>query len=98
MTGKISKYLVDKVLDKAHVLTINALKSGQAIKVSGVGTLEVRNHKARNYSVPTVDANGTVVRDANGNAVMQSITAPAGKHVTFVISKGLYEDMNTLLP
>jgi len=82
---KISKYLVNKVMDKAHDLTIEALKRGQAIKVQGVGTLEVKDHQARHYRVP--DENGT----------LRDVDAPAGKHVTFVISRGLYKDINTLL-
>ena len=82
---KVSKYLIDKVMDKAHDLTIGALKAGQAIKVSGVGTLEVRNHIATPYQVP------------DGNGSFHTGISPAGKHVTFVISRGLYKDINTLI-
>ena len=82
---KISKYLIDRVMDKAHDLSFAALSKGQAIKVQGLGTLEVRNHIATAYSVP------------DGNGSFRTGITPAGKHVTFVIAKKLKKSINTLI-
>ena len=76
---KVNKTLVDKIMDKQNDLLFNALASGKGIKVSGLGTLEVRPHAERNYKLP----NGTTG------------TAPAGFHVEFVESDKLLTAMNT---
>jgi len=77
---KITKTLVDKVMDKANDLAFNALVSGKAIKAQGLGTLEVRAHSERHYVLP----DGTTG------------TAPAGFHVEFVESKKLLEALNSV--
>jgi len=76
---KVTKTLVDKIMDKQNDLLFNALAGGKGIKVSGLGTLEVRPHAERNYKLP----NGTTG------------TAPAGFHVEFVESDKLLTAMNT---
>lgn len=77
---EVTKTLVDKIMDKQNDLLFNALASGKGIKVSGLGTLEVRPHAERNYKLP----NGTTG------------TAPAGYHVKFVESDKLLTAMNTV--
>ncbi len=75
---KVTKTLVDQIMDKASDLSFNALVAGFSIKVSGLGTLEVRSHAERNYKLP----DGTLG------------TAPAGFHVQFVESDILLDAMN----
>ena len=76
---KITKTLVDKIMDKQGDLLFNALVSGKGIKIQGLGTLEVRAHAERHYKLP----DGT------------EGTAPAGFHVEFVESDKLLTAMNT---
>jgi len=76
---KVTKTLVDKIMDKQGELLFNALSTGKGIKVQGLGTLEIRPHAERNYKLP----NGTTG------------TAPAGFHVEFVESDKLLTAMNT---
>jgi len=75
---EVSKTVVDQIMDKAADLSFNALVKGASIKVSGLGTLEVRSHTERSYKLP----DGTVGK------------APAGFHVQFVESDKLLEAMN----
>jgi len=75
---KVTKTLVDQIMDKQNDLLFNALVAGKGVKAQGLGTLEVRPHSERNYKLP----NGTLG------------TAPAGFHVEFVESDILLEAMN----
>ena len=75
---KVTKTLVAQVMDKASDLSFNALVAGSALKIQGLGSLEVRPHVERNYKLP----DGTTG------------TAPAGFHVKFVESDKLIEAMN----
>ena len=75
---KVTKTLVDQVMDKASDLSFNALVAGSSIKVQGLGSLEVRSHAERSYKLP----DGTVG------------TADAGYHVQFVESGILLDAMN----
>jgi len=77
---KVTKTLVDKIMDTQNDLLYNALVAGKGIKISGLGTLEIRHHAERNYKLP----DGTTG------------TAPEGYHVTFVESDKLLTDMNTV--
>lgn len=74
----VTKADIDRVLDKARDLSINALIQGKDIKVRGLGTLKVSEHQERNYKLP----DGTTG------------TAPAGVHVLFVESDSLLDAMN----
>ncbi len=85
---KITKADIDRVLDKARDLSINALVQGQAIKIRGLGTLEIREHKARPYKTPVLDADGKHTGE------WKEGTTPAGKHVEFVESDSLLDAMN----
>jgi len=75
---KVTKTVVDQIMDKASDLSFNALVAGNAIKIQGLGTLEVRSHAERKYKLP----DGTIG------------TAPAGFHVQFVESDILLDAMN----
>lgn len=81
---KVTKTLVDQVMDKAQDLTKNALVAGQAVKVQGLGTLEIRTHKGGAYKVP----------DPLNEGQFLTGIAPAGKHVLFVESDDLLSAMN----
>lgn len=81
---KVTKTLVDQVMDTATDLSVNALVAGHAIKVQGLGTLEIRTHKGGNYKVPD---------PLNAGQFLTGV-APAGKHVLFVESDSLLEAMN----
>lgn len=81
---KVTKTVVDQVMDAVTDLSIKALVAGSAIKVQGLGTLEIRTHKGGNYKVP----------DPLNAGQFLTGTAPAGKHVLFVESDSLLEAMN----
>ena len=81
---KVTKTLVDQVLDKASDLTENALIAGSGIKVQGLGTLEIRTHAETAYKVPHPTIAGEFITG----------TTPAGKHVLVVESDSLLEKMN----
>jgi nucleoid DNA-binding protein len=66
-------------MDKQNDLLFNALAGGKGIKVSGLGTLEVRSHEERDYVLP----DGT------------KGTSDAGLHVKFVESDKLKAAINT---
>jgi len=76
---KVTKTLVDQIMDKQNNLLFNALSGGKGIKVSGLGTLAVVTHQERNYKLP----DGTTG------------TAPEGFHVRFVESDILLDAMNS---
>jgi nucleoid DNA-binding protein len=76
---KVTKKLVDQVMDKASDLSFNALVAGKAIKIQDLGTLEVRAHAERDYVLPNGDKG----------------TAPEGFHVKFVESEKLKRTLNT---
>ena len=82
---KVTKDLLDKVLDKATDLAIAGAKKGYGIKFQGLGTLTIVNMKERNYKVP----------DGKGGWVEG--TTPAHKTIHFKISDKLKQEMNTLL-
>jgi nucleoid DNA-binding protein len=75
---KVTKTLVNQIMDTQNDLLFNALASGKGIKVSGLGTLAVVTHQERAYKLP----NGTTG------------TAPAGYHVRFIESDNLLESLN----
>jgi len=78
----VTKVSIDRVLDKSRDLAVNALITGQDIKVRGLGTLKVVPHQERAYTLP----DGTTG------------TAPAGVHVLFVESDALLTAMNNANP
>jgi nucleoid DNA-binding protein len=84
-----TKTTIDRVKDKARDLSINALVQGSAIKVQGLGTFEIREHKATTYKTPKRDENGVVIEGE-----WLTGTVPAGKHVLFVESESLLDAMN----
>ena len=79
---KVTKTLVDQVMDKAGSLSFNAFVAGKGIKVSGLGSLNVAHHAERAYKVP------------DGKGGFLTGTAPAGVHVLFVESDLLLDAMN----
>lgn len=85
---EVTKTLIDKVLDKARDLSINALIQGQDIKVRGLGTLAIREHKERPFKTPVLD------EDGNHTGEWKEGITPAGVHVQFVESDSLLESMN----
>jgi len=86
---KVTKTLVDQVIDTQNELLTSSLIAGQGIKVRGLGTLEVRPHSARNYKVPKKDASGVPIP----GQFLTGVT-PAGVHVEFVESDALLDAMN----
>lgn len=76
---EVTKIMVDRIMDKADDLAFKALVDGKSIKVRGLGTLEVAEHKERRYKLP----DGTTG------------TAPAGKHVRFKESEKLKTAINS---
>lgn len=84
----ITKADIDRVLDKARDLSINALIQGKDIKVRGLGTLAIREHKERPYKTPVLDANGVFT------GTWKEGVTPAGLHVEFVESDSLLDSMN----
>ena len=76
---EVTKVLIDKIMDVADDLAFKALVDGKSIKVRGLGTLEVAEHKERHYKLP----DGT------------EGTAPAGKHIRFVESRKIKEALNS---
>jgi len=91
----ITKTLVNKVIDAQIDLAIAGLIAGKGIKLQGLGTIEVRTHKARTYSVP----NPPVEDPANpGSYLPQTFTtvdAPAGRHIGIETSSLLFEALNS---
>jgi len=79
---KITKTLLNKVMDKQNDLMIQALTSGKGIKISGLGSIVVATHKARAFKVP------------NGKGGFITGLSPAGFHVRFDESAKLYKAMN----
>lgn len=88
----ITKADIDRVLDKARDLSINALIQGSDIKVRGLGTLAIREHKERPYKTPVLNADGTF------SGTWKEGVTPAGKHVEFVESDSLLDSMNDVVP
>jgi len=87
---KVTKTLIDKVLDKSRDLAINALIEGSEIKVRGLGTLAIRDHAETPYKVPKKDpVTGAVLV----GEFIEGVT-PAGKHILFVESDSLLDAMN----
>jgi len=89
---KVTKTLIDAVLDKSRDLAINALIEGSEIKVRGLGTLAIREHKERPFRTPIMNEDGT----HSGN--WKEGVSPAGKHILFVESDKLLDAMNDLVP
>ncbi len=87
---KVTKTLVDQVLDVAGDLTFNALIQGKGIKVQKLGSLEPSMHKATTFKTPILDANGVATGEFREGVV------PAKLHVRFVESDVLLEAMNTV--
>lgn len=88
---KVTKTLVDQVLDVAGDLTFNALIQGKGIKVQKLGSLEPSIHKATTYKVPVLDEDGLAIPGEFREGVV-----PAKLHVRFVESDVLLEAMNTV--
>lgn len=89
---KVTKTLIDKVLDKSRDLAINALVEGSEIKIRGLGTLAIRTHEASAFKTPILDVNGVATGE------FRTGTTPAGKHILFVESDSLLEAMNSDAP
>ena len=81
---KVTKTLVDQIMDKQGDLLFNALVAGKGIKIQGVGTVAVAEHKERPFKVP----------DGKGGFITG--TTPAGVHVTFNESDKLLDAMNNV--
>jgi len=91
----ITKTLLDKVLDTASDLSIAGLIAGQGIKIQGLGTIEVRKHQARTYSVPN-----KLVEDPDNPGqflprTFTTVDAPAGRHIVINTSPSLLEALNS---
>jgi len=52
---KVTKTLVDQVLDVSGDLLASALTQGMAIKFQGIGTIQPSAHKATTFKVPALD-------------------------------------------
>jgi len=79
---KVTKTLVDQVMDTQNDLLFNALRSNTGVKLQGVGTLEVRTHSERSFKVP------------DGKGGFREGVSPAGLHVKFVEADSLLTAMN----
>lgn len=91
----ITKTLVNQVIDAQIDLAIAGLTAGKGIKLRGLGTIEIRGHEARSYTVPD-----PLVEDpANlGTYLARTFThidAPAGRHIGIETSSKLFEALNS---
>lgn len=82
---KVTKTLVDQIMDTQIDLAINGVKKGLGIKFQGLGTLTIVDVKEKAYKVP------------DGKGGFKEGTTPAHKTVHFRISDKLKEEMNKLL-
>ena len=83
---KITKTLLDQVLDKSKDMAIAGLAKGVGIKMQGLGTIEVRTHQERTRKVP--------VKNADGTWGTNTVTTPAGRHVALEVSDKLMTELN----
>ena len=81
---KVTKTVVDQVMDTATDLAIAGLSAGKGIKVRGLGTLEVREHAESTYKVPDVKNPGQFLTGV----------IPAGKHIAFNASDAVENALN----
>ena len=84
---EITKDKLGKVMDKMIDLSIAGLSKGKGIKMRGLGTIEIRDHAARTYSVPVDNGDGTF-----GAKI---VNAPAGKHIAIEASEDLLIALNS---
>jgi len=91
---KVTKTLVNQVIDAQIDLAIAGLTAGKGIKLQGLATIEVREHQARNYTVP----NPLVEDPANpGTFLPQTFTtvaSSAGRHIGIETSPKLLDALN----
>lgn len=91
---KVTKSLINQVVDAQIDLSIAGLTAGKGIKLQNLGTIEIREHAARTYSVPD-----PLVEDpANPGAFLprtfSTVNAPAGKHIAIETAPSLLEALN----
>ena len=90
----ITKALVNKVIDAQIDLAVAGFVAGKGLKLQGLGTIEVRTHKARTYTVP----NPPVEDPANPGSFLpltfKTVNAPAGRHIAIETSPLLFEALN----
>ena len=82
LDGKVTKTVIDQVLDVSHDLAEGAFVQGKGIKVSNVGTLHIVDLKERKYKVP------------DGKGGFRTGTTPAYRTVHFDASDNLVAKMN----
>ena len=86
---KVTKTLVDQIMDTQTDLAIAGLVKGMGIKIQGLGTLAVHTHEERTRKVP--------VKDENGDYTYVEITSPAGRHIKLETSEKLLNELNKTL-
>lgn len=86
---KVTKTLVDQVLDTSADLLASALTQGMAIKFQGIGTIQPSAHKATTFKVPVLDS---------VTGLQKMVTTPETDPVTGVITNVEVIDATTGLP
>lgn len=90
MSGKpITAKIVDDILDESNDVVFEALVNGNGVKTSGIGSLEIREHKESAYKVPKRDENNVVIPGE-----FLTGTTPAGQHVFLETSDKLLDALN----